>query len=592
MNPAGYSAMAALFAFIVYRFARNWRADGWRLAARKIARRPKRLAPGFFFVICAINFFGGLLNPVTMGDTIAYRLPRVMHWLSEGRWHWIHTGDERMNVVATNVEFLWAPILMLCKQDWVLFPVIFMSYLFLPGLIFSFFRMAGVGGRVAWWWMWLLPGGYVFAMQAASTATDVFSAAPALAAVVFALKGVTQKRLSDLWISILAYGFMTGVKQVTLPLTIIWIVPMFAGVKLLLKRPMTTATVTIVSICASALPIAIANTHYTGNWKGFAPGNSYEQSSAFWGVVGNVLSISAQNLQPPIFPMADRWNAAMTRFVQTPFGSHFADFEAFAAMWRAPSEMNAGLGLGLFIFLCATAAGLMRLRGSAPSRELPLMIRLVQWTPFIAALAFMAKSALMQNARYMAPYYPFLLPALLTLHANSILVRRRWWRAFGLGTLAVTIGLLAISRQRPLIPPQVIDTLAVRMPENRIVRKVYNAFAFTRQGSIIREGLQKHIPPSAKNIGYSAILGFKEFEIWRSAPGRKVTWLTINDDASRARNLDYVVVEPTIIEMLPNKSIDDWLGKFGPGDVAGKIETKRLPEEPPQTAYVVKMPAR
>lgn len=592
MNPAGYSAIAALFLFIVYRFAKNWRAADWRLAARKIIRRRKRLAPALFFIICAINFLGGLLSPVTMGDTIAYRLPRVMHWLSEGRWHWIHTGDERMNVVATNVEFLWAPIMMLCKQDWVLFPLIFLSYLFLPGLIFSFFKMVGVRGRVAWWWMWLLPGGFVFAMQAASTATDAFSAAPALAAVVFALKGVTQKRIADLWISILAYGFMTGVKQVTLPLSIIWIVPMLAGAKLLLKRPIATAAVTIVGIAASALPIAIANTDYTGNWKGFAPGNSYEQSSAFWGVVGNIFSISAQNLQPPLFPMADRWNAAMTRFVQTPFGKHFDDFEAFAAMWRAPSEMNAGLGFALFLFLFATAVGLFKLRGKAPRREFPLMIRLVHWTAFVAALAFMAKSALMQNARYMAPYYPFLLPALLALPANSILVRRRWWRVFGLATLAITIGLLAISRQRPLIPPQLVDALAARMPENRFVRKVYNSFAFSRQGRVIREALQKHIPPSAKDIGYSAVLGFKEFEIWRSAPGRKVTWITINDDASRARNLDYVVVEPTIIETLPNKSIEDWLAKFGPGEVVGKIETKRLPEEPPQTAYIVKMPAR
>jgi hypothetical protein len=195
----------------------------------------------------------------------------------------------------------------------------------------------------------------------------------------------------------------------------------------------------------------------------------------------------------------------------------------------------------------------------------------------------------MQNARYMAPYYPFLLPALLALPANSLVVRQRWWRALGIATALVTIGLLSISRQRPLFPPQLVDALAEKAPNNRFMKKVQNAFAFSRQDKIVQSNLARLIPPNAKNIGYAATFGFKEFEIWRSVPGRRVGWITTNDVPARAREFEYVVVEPTFVETLPAQRIDSWLTNVAPAEVVGTIELKRLPEEPPQTAYVVKV---
>ncbi len=37
------------------------------------------------------GFFGGLIHAPANYDGLAYRIPRVLHWLAEGRWHLIET---------------------------------------------------------------------------------------------------------------------------------------------------------------------------------------------------------------------------------------------------------------------------------------------------------------------------------------------------------------------------------------------------------------------------------------------------------------------------------------------------------------------
>ena len=54
--------------------------------------------------------------------------------------------------------------------------------------MFSVFTRLGVRRRVAWSWMWLVPTGYCFLLQAGSIGNDLFGAPFALAAVDFALR--------------------------------------------------------------------------------------------------------------------------------------------------------------------------------------------------------------------------------------------------------------------------------------------------------------------------------------------------------------------------------------------------------------------
>ncbi|HZL12940.1 MAG TPA: hypothetical protein VFC85_02240, partial [Verrucomicrobiae bacterium] len=133
-------------------------------------------------------FLGGAMYAPNNYDALAYRIPRILHWLAANQWHWIHTIFDRVNDRSCGIEWVSAPFVALFKTDRFLFLINIVSFLFLPGLVFSMFTRLGVRRRVAWHWMWIVPTGYGFLLQAGSIGNDLFGAVFALAAVDFALR--------------------------------------------------------------------------------------------------------------------------------------------------------------------------------------------------------------------------------------------------------------------------------------------------------------------------------------------------------------------------------------------------------------------
>ena len=596
LNRAGYVALFVLITGVVVFWARSnhWNLASNRSLIHKTRRRFRRALPRLFLALCVCIVLGGVLNPITNGDSIEYRVPRLRQWLSESGWFWIHTADDRMNVVGCNYEWLCGPLLAFFNEERIFFIVNFSAYLLLPGLFFSFLRKIGVSGKVAWWWMWLLPSGFIYAMQASSVATDGFSATPALAAVVLGMHGVARKSAGDLWLSILAAGFLTGIKQVTLPLGITLIIPILAGWKILLRRPVITGLVVVFAILCSTIPITVANVHYTGSWKGFAEDNPYEQKSFFWGIVGNTAILTAQNLQPPIFPWAAEWNEAMRKFVTTPFGSHFKHFEMFIGLWRAPSEINAGLGCGLSLLLLLSGFGLVYLRRDrfAASGKSTRIMQALLWSPLIAAAVFMGKSGLMQFARYFAPYYPFLLPLLLVHRKSQRLLKFRFWRVAAYSSILLTIFLLMLSRQHPVWPAVSFTAfLANQFPQNAFVAKVHRAYSFDHQGAMIQEALARSIPSNLPVIGYASQFGRIETYLWKRLRPLKVRRIIAGDPVEEisAMGIQYIVVDDTGLAAPPGKTIQSWLEQFQATELARFQFRIVSPESPSVTAYIVKL---
>lgn len=593
LNLQGYILLVSVqILFLIFWAKRErWTANGAQSILRKTARRLRKPLPFLFLVICVISFLGAALNGVTNGDSISYRIPRVLHWFAEQRWHWIHTADDRMNGVGCNFEWLSAPFILFNKDNFA-FLVSFTAFTLLPGLFFSFLRMTDVRPKVAWWWAWLLPSGWIIAMQASSFSTDGFSVTPALAAVLFALRGLRFQRPSDLWISILAVGLLTGTKQTTLPLLLVWIVPMAAAVRLLMRNLPVTILAGAIALTASALPITLANIHYLGNWKGLIKGvSAAEQSNPIWGFVGNVFVVVVQNFQPPLFPRASQWNDAMDRFVQSPAGQPFRDFEHFARLGRAPSELNSGLGIGLSSLLLASAVAMFFYRRGKSEKKTDWIIRLVRWLPFISVAVFMAKSGLSETGRYIAPYYPFLLSAFLASPGHSRVIRFRWWRTGAYACVLLTIGLLLISRQRPIFPVSfVLSALQNNFPDSRFAAKVRNAYSFTFQHAALVPKIREALPVEEKRIGYAANKANMEPLVWRSAPGRRVYRFNPDDDLSRAVALDirYIVVDATVLWGPVDNSIESWLRRF-PGHIVAELPLRYLPEAPPTVSYVVRL---
>jgi hypothetical protein len=560
LNRLGYLA-----AFAIFGIALAWGLPktGWfppesagRLA-RKLRRRFRRPAPLLFLGLAFMCLLGGALYTPINGDSIEYRIPRVLHWLGHEQWHWIRGLDIRFNMAGCNFEWLSAPLILFTRTDRWIYLINWISFLLLPGLIFSVFTHLQVRPRVAWWWMWILSSGWCYAMQASSTVNDFFAVVYALASVALALRARESGSVGDAWLSMLAAALVTGVKQTDVPLALLWVIAILPGWKLLLKCPLAGVTVAATSLLVSIAPIAIFNFQHYHNWGGFPPNYPWKVmrplDSPFWGIIGNAFCIPIQNLAPPVFPGANQWNAAMKRFVQTPFGSHFQSFENFGVIGpdiHHASEATAGLGLGICVLIMISLLAVWWIkRKNSFMVNSPPADRTAQWlrlAPFGLLLLFMAKVGTNQNARHLSAYYPFFFPVILASFGHTILVRRRWWQNLSLSLLLFTGMLLLVSPDRPLFPAEwIISRLETAYPNSMIVKKEALSFSARLNGEEVKYHFSGKLPPDENTVGYAAGFEAGETGLWLPLTNRKVERLLPTDTKEDLNSLGihYLVME-------------------------------------------------
>jgi hypothetical protein len=605
LNRTGYLLVFVLAGMALL----GWRRKFQRLqkghfsrSARKSCRRLRRPAPCFFFILVAMSFLSGAIYLASNPDTAAYRVPRVLHWLGEEHWHYIHTTDQRMNAAGTGWEWLSAPLILFTRGEKILFLINAVSYLMLPGLIFSVFRRLGVPGRVAWWWMWLAASGWCYALQAGSVVNDAFAAVYALASVDLALRALEKKSLPDLWLSLLAAALVTGVKQTNLPLALLWFIAAWPARRWLLVRPLAALGAGLAALMISALPVTISNFIHAGNWTGLAIGGGKDfwnpsPDSPFWGIVGNTFCLPAQNLMPPFFPWTESWNAAMKHFVATPFGSHFSSFETFGQLsfgMHGIGETNAGLGLGLCLLTVCSLAAAGRLRKTCPAGKFSgdnLQLKLLRIVPWGLLLLFMAKVGTYENARQLSPYYVFFFPLLLVQPGQAQLVRRRWWRRLSVALMLFTALLVMGSRARPLFPAQILmGWLQKEYPGSKLVARA--AFSFDCRTSVVdqrREWLAKNIPAAEKTIGYATVIGSAESILWLPFSQRHVERITPADtpETLAALEIHYALVDSSALETQA-MTLEQWLEKYRGGLVA-QFGYLLQPSMPLQYLYLVRL---
>ena len=541
-----------------------------------------------------MSFLGGALYLSDNCDSNGYRVPRVLHWLGREQWHWIYTQDFRMNIVGCNFEWLSAPLILFTGTNRWIFLINAASYLMLPGLIFCVFTRLRVSPRVAWWWMWLLPSGWCFILQAGSDVNDSFAAVYALAMVGLALSARESKRAGDLWLSMLAAGLVTGVKQTNIPLALVWTIAAWPGARLLLARPAITALVVAVSLLVSALPGTILNMEHTGNWQGLPPGtltSVWSRGTIPWKLVGNLFLIPQQNLLPPLFPPAGAWNAAMQRFLQTPLGTHFAPFERFGYASWGVSEAEAGIGLGISVL---TLVSLVSLRGLKPvatdadKTNGNSFLRGMRLAPWVSLLVFMAEICSYEGARLLAAYYPLLFPLLLAGRGHSRLVRQPWWQWFGLLVMLVAAGMLIVSRDRPLFPEHtIIDKLEAKYPRAKIFSEIDAAYAAPRAIRNERNDFINDLPPGERVVGYATIGGAFEPGLWWPLGQRRVERVLPDDtpQALRARGIHYVMVEDVALDAV-GMTIEQWIRRYD-GNLVDQVAIQQDRHRPPTRLYLV-----
>lgn len=604
LNRIGY-VVVGVVALIVLNEARTRRAvdfgkGPWRW--RKLFRRFHRGFPLMFAVLAALVFLSGLLYAPSNHTGLSYRIPRVLHWLQAGEWHWIFTPNLRMNTRACGIEWLSAPLLLFTKSDRLLFLLNFIPFLLLPGLLFSALTRLGVSPRVAWPWMWLLPTGYVFLLQAGSGGNDAYPVAYALAAVDFALRAWRSRRASDLWHSLLAISLLGGAKASNLPLLLPWLVLVAPLWRVWKEKPAATARVAVLALIVSFLPTAWLNYHYVGDWSALQyerPGMGMKNPVV--GIYGNALLLLQNNLCPPFFPLARWWNEhelqLLPGFLVRPMVKYFE--EGFHWLWELPTEDWCGLGLGVTLLLIIAALGAVKSRMQQSAWQLPRSA--VQFSsqvtghpsrfhwlallaPWLALLAYCAKSGMVTPARLIAPYYPLLLPLLLVGPEQSALVRTRWWRGLGWAVFVMTVMVLIVTPARPLWPAQTILSRAAALaPDNRLLHRAWQTYAVYSVRADPHPDLRAKLPPDLKVIGFLGTHDDLDISFWRPFGSRRVEQIShvATVEQIRARKLQYAIVSGLHFE-LAKKSFDDWLKEMRAEVVAETTVTVAVSVGPKQ----------
>jgi len=530
---------------------------------------------------------------------MTYRTPRVLHWLAEGRWYWIHTADYRMNDRACGFEWMTAPVLLFTRSDRFLFLLNFIPFLLLPGLIFSVLTRLGVRGRVAWQWMWLLPTGYTFLVQASSLGNDTFPTVFALAAVDFACRAWVSRQPSDLWLSILAAAFMTGAKASNLPLLLSWAILSFALLPLLVRgarRLAVTVVVFLMGATASFLPMAVLNTIYCGDWSGAVLEEpTMTLKHPLIGLWGNGFQLALGNLAPTFFPFAKWWNnswsSILPRSLVDPLVKNFNG--GIQVIGEVPTEDWAGLGCGVTVLAGLAVLGSFRYRravlakrrgltalnaeqvtqeelvgvsgsgqGAAQNRSWGARLGLsgsgsaaavqTDWpqppaiptavrrgalvAPWIALVFYCVNSGMDTAARLLSPYYPLLLPSLLVGIGQAEVIRRRWWRVMVCCVLGLAFPVVILEPGHPLWPAQtILGRLAAAHPGNRMVARALDVYRVYENRSDPLAQVRALLPNDLDVVGFMGGPDDIAISFWRPFGRRRVEHIMPDDSAEQIR---------------------------------------------------------
>ncbi|HEX4264136.1 MAG TPA: hypothetical protein VH597_07340 [Verrucomicrobiae bacterium] len=651
LNKTGYLLFAVVvLTIVVFSFRKSLLfpslspIQSWGKLRRRFLPTRRRRFQGFlpasFAILAGLVFLSGLLYAPNDHTGLSYRLPRVLQWLEHGRWFWIHTPNYRMNDRACGIEWLSAPLLLFLKSDRVLFLLNFVPFVLMPGLIFSMWTRMGVRPRVAWSWMWLVPTGYCFLIQAGGIANDGFPTVYALAMMDFALRaggkeqgsgrlrqgydglGVEGRGSSDapfsvlnpfcsgLGLSLLSAALMVGAKASNLPLGLPWAIVFFPALVKVFRFEYATRNtqhvsrftvhvlawpfVFLIALLISFIPTAILNIHYVHDWSGLNIEHAgMAMKNPIAGIAGNAVLLVTENFVPTIFPMAGWWNHHGSMFFPSALIRLMdANFEfGYNNLGELPIEDAAGLGFGVSVLLVfSIVAGLKNRKLAESSHRTTLVSRLLLIAPWISLLAYAMKTGMVTPSRLIAPYYPLLFPALLLGAGQALVVRRRWWVASAGFCLLLALVALVLNPSRPLWPANtILAGIVARHPgQPQLLRaqKVYRVYA-DRPDPLA--GIRPSFPPGLTVIGFMGTGDDLDISLWKPYGSRWVEPFFLEDSPEkiRALGIEYAVVGGFNLHDR-NTTIEAWLKQSGAELVTTTNATMTVIQGP-QPWYLVQL---
>ena len=533
----------------------------------KFKRRFRRSFPLAFLILATMAFFGGALHAPANYDALAYRTPRVLHWLAAGQWQWIHTDFARLLTRTAGFEWVTTPLILFTHTDRFLFLLNTICFLLLPGRIFALLTRLGVRPRAAWHWMWLLPSGYGYVLQAGSAVNDLFGTLMTLAAFEFALRARRQNKISDLWTAGLAAGLMTAVKAFNIVLLLPWAIAVFPALKNLLRRPLVSVAVIILAVSASMIPTSILDAKYCGDWTGAkieqTPiGGQHELLR----LAVNAPNILLGNFAPPIFPFTKNWE----QFVESALPANIhqilrANFEGGVAKFQIAEmqvEESAGFGFGLSLLLVWLLVKKIR-AGEKLVSKIFCVETLVPLGAWAGVGVFMIRVGISGPARYLLPFYFLLFAPLLCGAVAGGVFRLRAWRLASFAVFTMAAILLMLSPPRPLLPINtVLRALDAEHSNKFLLKRVWTVYSVYQKRPDSFAPVLAKLPPDANPLGFIAF-DEPEAALWRPFFTRRILHIMGDDSPGqiRARGIKYALVSDRFFSQHYPMKFDDWLAQ-------------------------------
>lgn len=568
LNRVGYGIALGLFLAGLIIVRKHLGFSGQKTVLFKASSiRSRWLLPKIWLFLTLLVFIGGLIYHPNNFDYLTYRFPRVLHWCWEQRWHWIDTVNQRMDFSATGMEWMMVPLFLFFQTDRLFFLINFVPFLLLPGLIFSVFCSLGISRRISWWWMWVLPCGYCYLLEAASASNDLPGAIYFLASLHYAFKIRESSSTKNFVFSCLSMALLTGVKASNIPLALPWLVTLFLNGRPLLKwkKPAVMITALLIAAMVSFLPMALVNLHFTGNSFG-DPSNEggLKVTNPVSGLAGNSLQLAAHNLAPPIWPRPIQWEKVIPHGLKERLTHDFPRFDVMVGEMQM--EEGAGVGIGIVICVGLMAGfGLRAFFAKTNLRMRPSALSMgIIAAALVSLLVYMSKMGSEATARLISAYYPLLIAGVSVLASlDGSILKRSLFKAVGATVMLSALPLVLLSPSRPLFPASLVgEHLAKAAPAfSTRFNLVYGVYA-TRFDDL--KDLRAYIPENEKAIGFLQNGDDPETSLWRPFGLRQIIDVgpEISADELTLHHIHFVVVNGEALEERYHLTIDELTKKW------------------------------
>lgn len=597
LNRAGYLGLFALAAIVLWGWSKHTQTQIFpHIRWAVLKRRFRRGFPLAFLLLAGLAILGGALHAPSNYDGLTYRTPRVLHWLAAEQWHWIHAELPRLNVRAAGYEWITTPIIAFMRTDRLLFLISSVSFLMLPGLVFSLLHRLGVRRKAAWYWMWILPTGYTYLLQAGSIGNDLFGAVFAFAAVDYGLRARVSRDIRDVLLSLLAAALVTGAKSSNLAIGLSWLAAVGPALIIVRHHIKVSLAVAVVAVVVSVIPSSLLNVRYCGDWSGQALEHAAFGGDPLFRLPINLVGFTLQNLAPPIFPLANQWANWVHQVIPADLAekirAHFEPAASGFKLGEMQTEESAGLGFGVCVLLLATFvfASFTR-RANAPAatrlRGYQILVIAGAW---VAVLVFMSQNGLSGAVRYLAPYNIICIVPLLVGVGHVAVIRSRWWKqacgcVFGLAAL-----LLVLNQARPLWPAlTILRSMGAENSSHQLVRRAWAVY------SVYSQRADAFAPARALLSADMSPLGFVSYDdpetsLWRPFGARRILHVTPTDTAAelRQRGIKCVLASSVTLTLHWQTSLKDWLRQVD-GEVVSQLPLNLRAGAGPKEWYLVRL---